>query len=229
MSSDGVLAELVAVPESGLVEVPDSLSYEEASSLTCVGTTAWNALFEIGRLKAGDSVLLQGTGGLSITALQLARAAGIRVIITSSSDEKLERARNLGADGTINYIKTPEWQDEALRLTDGQGVDLVLEVGGEGTLERSIAATKLEGTVAITGGLTGMGNAPLNLFATIVGLKHLVGVWVGSAEMLKNALRVYDTGIRPVVDHVFDFSQARSAYEHLLAGKHFGKVVIRVG
>jgi len=227
--ADGLLAEQVNLPEHALVPMPAHLDFIEAATLPCAGVTAWNTLFVEAALKPGDSVLLLGTGGVSILALQLAKAAGLRAIITSSSDDKLERARALGADVTINYRKTPEWQDEVLRQTEGRGVDLVVEVGGEGTLKRSIASTRMGGTVAIIGGVSGFGGE-LDPLALITGAKRLVGIFVGNREMAENLARFVEVNaIRPVVDRVFPFEQARDAYAYLDAGAHFGKVVIALG
>lgn len=226
--ANGMLSEEVILAESALVMSPARLNFAEAAVLPCTGVTAWNALFVAGALKPGACVLLLGTGGVSITALQLAKAAGLRAIITSSSDEKLNRARALGADGTINYRTTPEWQDEALRLTEGRGVDLVVEVGGEATAERSAAATRMGGAIAIIGGLSGFGGAiaPRSL---IMGAKRAFGVFVGSRAMLEELARfVQITGLRPAVDRVFAFEQAREAYAYLASGQCFGKVVISI-
>ncbi len=228
---DGMLAEMIVLHEDALVAIPASLNDAEAATLACAGVTAWNTLFVTGQLRPGDSVLLLGTGGVSIWALQLAKAAGLRAIITSSSEEKLERARALGADHTINYRSTPEWQEDVLRATGGRGVDLVAEVGGTGTLLRSIAATRMGGLVAIIGGVSGFGGfSELQPFALIGGAKRLAGIYVGSRAMFEDLNRLIDVaGIRPVVDRVYEFAQAREAYEYLQAGRHFGKVVIRVG
>ncbi|OIQ99401.1 alcohol dehydrogenase [mine drainage metagenome] len=228
---DGMLAEEVVLHENALVAIPSHLTYVEAAAIPCAGVTAWNSLFVEGGLRAGNNVLLLGTGGVSIWALQLAKAAGLRAIITSSSDEKLERARGLGAAATINYKTTPEWQDEVLRLTDGQGVDLVLEVGGQGTLTRSIASTRMGGTVAIIGGVSGFGfGGELSPFALIGGAKRLSGIFVGSRCMFEDLNRFLSVAeIHPVVDRVFPFLQTREAYEHLRKAGHFGKVVIEVG
>jgi NADPH:quinone reductase-like Zn-dependent oxidoreductase len=227
---DGMLAEEVVLHEDALVAIPAHLSYAEAATIPCAGVTAWNSLFVEGSLRPGDSVLLLGTGGVSIWALQLAKTAGLRAIITSSSDEKLERARILGAAATINYKTTPDWEDEVLRLTDGQGVDLVLEVGGQGTLSRSIASARMGGTVALIGGVSGFGfGGELSPFALIGGAKRLSGIFVGSRSMFENLNRFLSvTRIHPVVDRVFPFQQAREAYEHLKRAGHFGKVVIEV-
>lgn len=228
--ADGVLAEEIVLSEQALVPIPDHLDFAEASTLPCAGVTAWNALFVASGLKPGDSVLLLGTGGVSVFGLQLAKAAGLRALITSSSDAKLERARQLGADNVINYRSLPEWQDEILQITNGRGVDAVVEVGGQGTLKRSAAATSMGGTIAVIGGVSGFGPAegfgPGDL---IRGAKHMAGIFVGSRAMAEDLYRfVGSAGIRPVVDRVFPFAQARQAYEHLASGAHFGKVVIRI-
>lgn len=226
---DGVLAEQFVAHEDALVAIPAHLDYAQAATLSCAGITAWNAMFVEAALKPGDSVLLLGTGGVSIIALQLAKAAGLRAIVTSSSDDKLERVRALGADATINYRDTPEWQNEVLRLTDGIGVDAVIEVGGEGTLARSIQSTRMGGTVAVIGGVTGFGATQVDPIALIVGVKRLAGIFVGSRAMLDALAKFVEVNrIVPVVDRVFGFDQAREAYEYLDAGKHFGKVVVRV-
>jgi len=228
-SVEGVLAEEIVMHEDTLVSVPAHLDYHEASTLTCAGVTAWNALFVASNPKPGNTVLLLGTGGVSIWALQLAKAAGLRTIITSSSDDKLARARALGADETINYRTTPEWHSEVLRLTNGQGVDVALEVGGNDTLNRSIAATRVGGTVAVIGGVGGF-SAQVELAPVLVGAKRLIGVIVGSRAMFEDLNRlVAATGIRPVIDRVFPFDQAPEALAYLEAAGHFGKVVIEVG
>lgn len=227
-ASDGMLAEEVVLHEDSLVAVPEHLSHIEAATIPCAGVTAWNALFVEGRLKPGDSVLLLGTGGVSIWALQLAKAAGLRAIITSSSDEKLNRARELGADAAINYKTTPEWQEEVLRLIGGRGVDLVLEVGGQDTLARSVASVRMGGTVAIIGGLSGFGGN-INPLALIGGAKRLSGIFVGSRRMLEDLNRFLGAAdIHPVVDRVFPFQQVREAYNYLKSGGHFGKVVVEL-
>ncbi|WP_374583634.1 NAD(P)-dependent alcohol dehydrogenase [Pseudoduganella sp.] len=225
----GVLAEELVIHEDGLSAVPAHLSYEEAATLTCAGVTAWNALFVEGGVKAGDTVLLLGTGGVSVWALQLARAAGVRTIVTSSSDTKLERARALGADVLVNYRKNSEWQEEVLRATGGKGVDLVLEVGGQGTLARSIAAVAMGGKVAVIGGLGGGFETGIQLLGLVVGGKNMSGIYVGSRAMQEDLSRlVAQRNIKPVVDSVFDIHKAREAYQHLASGNHFGKVVISV-
>ena len=223
---DGVLATHAFFNEESLVRIPAHLDFNEAATLTCAGVTAWNSLFVEAGLKAGDSVLLLGTGGVSIWGLQLGKAAGLRTIVTSSSDAKLERARALGANETINYKQHPEWQKEVLRLTDGLGVNLVIEVGGAGTLRRSVASTKMGGTVAIVGGVSGFGG-DFEPFALIGGARRLSGIYVGSRQMFEDMNALIDVSkIRPVVDRVFAFDDAQAAYRHLDSGQHFGKVVI---
>lgn len=223
---DGMLAQEVVLHEEALVQIPDQLGYIEASTLPCAAVTAWNAIFVSSATRPGDSVLLLGTGGVSVLGLQLAKAAGLRVIITSSSDEKLERARALGADATINYRATPEWQEEVLRLTGGEGVNVVLEVGGQGTINRSVASAAMGGTIAIIGGVSGFGGQvdPAMLLAST---RRMVGIFVGSRGMLEQVVRlVHGAGIRPVVDRIFPFAEAKKAYQYMDSGTHFGKVVI---
>lgn len=225
-SVDGALSQWITLDERSLVPTPAHLDDVQAATLPCAGVTAWNALFVNTRLQPGATVLLLGTGGVSIWALQLAHAAGLRTIVTSSSDAKLERARSLGATAVINYRTTPEWQEQVLALTDGRGADLVLEVGGTGTLARSIASTRMGGSVAIIGGVSGFGGefSPL---ALIGGAKQLTGIFVGSRAMSEDLARFTEThGLRPVVDKTFPFEQAREAFEYLKSGSHFGKVVI---
>ena len=225
-SIDGFLAQEIVVNEQALVSVPSHLDFSEAATLTCAGVTAWNALFIAAGLKAGDSVLLLGTGGVSVWGLQLAKAAGLQAVITSSSDEKLARARQLGADVTINYRSTPEWHEQVLKETGG--VHLVIEVGGTGTLKRSVAATRMGGTVAIVGGVSGFGG-DFEPFALIGGARRLSGIFVGSHQMMEDMNRLIEiAALRPVVDRVFPFESAREAYAFQQAGKHFGKVVIQV-
>lgn len=225
---DGVLAEYVALDEQGAVQVPEHLTDEEAATLACAGVTAWHALFEAGNVRPGDTVLVQGTGGVSIFALQFARLAGARVLVTSSSDEKLAKARNLGADDGVNYRTTPDWDQWAIEATGGQGVDHVVDVGGPGTFGRSLTAVRRQGDVSVIGVLTGTaGDAPLLdiLFKQV----RVLGIYVGSREMFDTMnAAIRQNKLRPVVDRVFNFSQVVDAYRHLASGKHFGKVVIRI-
>lgn len=225
---DGVLAEYVVFDEQGLVKIPDHLSYEEAATLPCAAVTAWNALVVEGQLTAGETVLLLGTGGVSVFALQFAKLLGAKVIITSSSDEKLDRARQLGADACINYKQTPDWEEKVWALTEGQGVDLVVEVGGADTLSRSLRAVRYGGTVALIGVLTGLGG---DVKTGLILHKHVrvQGIYVGSHDMfeaMNQAIALHH--LHPVVDRVFDFADAQAAFAYLNSAQHFGKVVIRI-
>jgi NADPH:quinone reductase-like Zn-dependent oxidoreductase len=228
-SLEGVLAEEVVLPQRGWVPMPAHLSYAEAATLPCAGLTAWHALFGVLPARPGERVLLLGTGGVSVWALQLATAAGLEVFVTSSDDAKLARAAALGARATINYRRHPDWEREVLRLTDGQGVDRVLEIGGPDTLARSLAATRMGGTVAVIGRLTGAAPAPLDPATLFLGQKRLAGVMVGSRAMaLELARFVERAGIRPVIDRVVPFARAPEAFAHLAAAGHFGKVVVAI-
>jgi NADPH:quinone reductase-like Zn-dependent oxidoreductase len=225
---DGMLREEVVLDERAWVPIPDALSFEEAATLPCAGVTAWHALFEAHPLRPGEIVLLQGTGGVSIFALQLARAAGARVILTSSSDEKRERARELGAEHTIDYKKTPAWGEAARTWTGGRGVDVAVEVGGPGTLDQTVAALRYGGTISILGVLTGT-KGEVNTYAIFHKAAHIHGIYVGSVRMFEALSRaLVAAGIHPIIDRVFGFDEARAAYEHLASGSHFGKVVIRL-
>ncbi|MCS0583059.1 NAD(P)-dependent alcohol dehydrogenase [Massilia pinisoli] len=226
---DGMLAEDVVLDEGALVIIPAGMSYVDAATLPCAGVTAWNAIFESANaVRPGDTVLLLGTGGVSILGLQLAKAAGLDTIVTSSSDAKLQRAKDLGARHVINYRTTPEWQEEVLRATGGMGAHVVLEVGGQGTVNRSIASAAMGGTVAIIGSVSGAGG-DVNPATLMASAKRLVGIFVGSRAMLEKVVRFADiTGLQPVVDRVFTFDQAREAYRYMASGSHFGKVVIAV-
>ncbi|MET0284492.1 MAG: NAD(P)-dependent alcohol dehydrogenase [Polyangiales bacterium] len=225
---DGMLREEVVLDQSAWVLFPKYLSYEEAATLPCAGVTAYNALFESASLKPGDTLLVQGTGGVSMFALQLARAAGAQVIVTSSSADKRERAKKLGAVHTIDYKATPAWGEAALAFTGGRGVDIVVEVGGPGTFDQSVAALRYTGTMSILGTLSGL-QGEVNTFGIFHKALRVHGVYVGSVrmfEMLNRALSLHQ--IHPIVDRVFSFDDARSAYEYLASGQHFGKVVVRV-
>jgi NADPH:quinone reductase-like Zn-dependent oxidoreductase len=226
--ADGVLAEYAVFDEQDAVKVPAHLSFEAASTLPCAAVTAWHALMVIAHVQPGESVLVLGTGGVSIFALQFARLAGARVLVTSSSDDKLARARALGAAVGVNYRSTPEWQQEVLRLTDGRGVDCIIEVGGGGTLGRSIQAIGIGGKICLIGVLTGhSGDAnPLGLMTKYASLH---GVFVGSRSMFeKMNVAIAANALEPVIDRVFAFEQAAEAYRHMERGAHFGKVVIRI-
>jgi NADPH:quinone reductase-like Zn-dependent oxidoreductase len=226
---DGVLREFGAFDESGLVRIPDHFSYEEAATLPCAAVTAYHALFESGGLHPSETVLLQGTGGVSIFALQLASVYGSRTIITSSSDEKLERARELGADEAVNYREREDWDKAALELTEKRGVDHVVEVGGAGTLQKSLSAVKMGGHVALIGALSGAGEInPVSIFMKLV---RLQGIFVGSRQMFEqmNLLLCQHYHIKPVIDRTFEFGEVKDALKHMQAGAHFGKIVVRIG
>jgi NADPH:quinone reductase-like Zn-dependent oxidoreductase len=226
---DGMLAEYAVLEEDGVVKLPEHLSLEEAATLPCAGVTAWSAITHHGKLIAGESVLLQGTGGVSIFGLQLARMMGITAVITSSSDAKLERAKELGAAHGINYKTTPEWDKAARAFTGGRGVDQVLEVGGAGTLIRSFGAIRVGGKISIIGGLSG-GATDFNAGLIFTRQANVQAIAVGSMQMFEamNAA-IAANGIKPVIDSVFGFDEARAAFRHMEAGAHFGKIVIRVG
>jgi len=227
--ADGVLAELTVFDEQDAVVVPAHLSAEAAATLPCAAVTAWHALIENGRVTPGESVLIIGTGGVSIFALQFARLAGARVLAISSSDQKLERARSLGAEGCVNYRNTPEWDQEILRLTHGRGVDHVIEVGGAGTLGRSMTAVGVGGRIQLIGVLTGRGGEPPSPYGLLGKQASVQGVFVGSRghfERMNAAIAAQR--LEPVIDRVFGFDDAVAAYRHLEQASHFGKVVIRI-
>ncbi len=222
---DGMLAEFVALPERGVIAIPEHLSFEEAATLPCAALTAWHALIESGRLKAGEVVLILGTGGVSCFGMQLARMHGARVIVISSSAAKLERAKDLGADGLIDYGHMPDWDKEVLRLTDGIGVDHVIEIGGAQTLEKSINATRPGGFIYVIGARAGEGKInPRPINRKSITLK---GIHVGSREMFAAMNRAVSSSLlKPVIDRAFSFADAKQAYDHLAKRAHFGKIVI---
>lgn len=225
-SLDGMLREEVVLPETAWVSLPGHLSYEEAATLPCAGVTAFHALFHAAHLKPGDTVLVQGTGGVSLFALQLARAAGARVVLTSSSEAKRERALSLGAAQVLDYKENPKWGEAVRAFTGGRGVDIAVEVGGPGTFDQSVAALRFGGTMSLLGVLTGT-KGEVNTYALFHKAIRVVGVYVGSVvlfEALNRALAASE--IHPVIDTVFGFDEVRGAYEYLASGKHFGKVVI---
>lgn len=225
-SINGTLSDYFVLKANAALPIPEQLSFEEAASLPCAAVTAWHALVSLGNLQAGDTVLLLGTGGVSVFGLQLAKVLGANVIITSSSDEKLERTRKMGADHTVNYREYPDWEKEVLKITDGNGVDNVLEVGGVGTFEKSIASTKVNGIISMIGLLSGFDGPAFNL-SVVFNLLRIHGIYVGSVEMFSAMNKVItDNNIKPVIDKTFSFSDALDAYRYLAAAKHFGKVVI---
>lgn len=222
---DGVFAERIVIEEGGLLPVPDDLSFEEAATLPCAAVTAWNALTQ-GGCGPGRTVLVLGTGGVSIFALQLARALGARVLVTSGSDEKLARARSLGAEAGTNYRTNPDWDKWAREQTGGTGVDIVIEVGGPGTLDKSVRAVRLGGYVALIGVLAGPGT--FNPMPVLMRAIRLQGVFVGNRVMFEDMNRlIVGQKLRPVIDRVFPLSEAAAALRYLESGVHFGKVVLR--
>jgi len=223
---DGVLAEEVVLNEAGAVHIPPHLSYEEGATLPCAGLTAWNCLVEQGGLKPGKTALFLGTGGVSIIGLQIAKMMGARAIITSSSEAKLERADKLGADELINYRENPDWQARVLELTDGAGVDVTIETGGGGTLEKTMEATRIGGTISLIGVLTGGMINPTTVMRKSI---RLQGVYVGSRRMFEdmNAALALNR-VHPVIDQVFEFEDARAAYHTMRGAGHFGKLVVKV-
>lgn len=226
---DGMLAEEVVLYDDGLVPVPAGYSFEEAACLPCAGVTAWHALMRAGRaIRPGDTVVALGTGGVSTFAMQFARAAGARVIATSSSDEKLRHARALGASDGINYKTTPDWDKEVLRLTAGRGADCVVEVGGVGTLPRSINAIGRFGKITLIGLLTGR-DGGVNPYPLMFKGGTIHGIFVGDRSMFEEMNRAIEiNGIKPVIEKVYPFEQARDAYRHQAGGAFVGKIVIRV-
>jgi NADPH:quinone reductase-like Zn-dependent oxidoreductase len=226
--TDGMLAEYVVLEEEGVVKIPAHLSPEEGATLPCAGVTVWHAMMEHARLIAGQSVLLQGTGGVSVFGLQLAHAMGIRTVVTSSSDDKLARAKLLGADHGINYKTTPDWDKAAIDITGGRGVDQVVEVGGAGTLAKSFGAIRVGGKITMIGNLSGPATE-LNPGLIMARRANIQGISVGSTQMFEAMNRAIAANrIKPVIDKVFGFDDAKAAYHHMASGAHFGKIVIRV-
>jgi NADPH:quinone reductase-like Zn-dependent oxidoreductase len=225
---DGTLAELVVFDQEALVKIPEHLSDEEAATLPCAAVTAWSALVTEGGVTAGETVLVQGTGGVSLFALQIGRLLGARVIATSSRDEKLERVREMGAAETINYREVPEWGVRAKDLTGGAGVDHVVEVGGAGTLQQSLRAVRFGGTISLIGNLAGT-KTELLLTQIFMQRIRVNGILVGHREgfeAMNRALALH--GVRPVIDRIFPFAEARAAFDHMAAGGHFGKICIEI-
>ena len=224
----GMLAQHVCLNEEGAVAIPAGWSYAQASTLPCAALTAWHALVTRGRVTAGESVLVMGTGGVSLFALQIAKLHGARVILTSSSDEKLARARALGADEVINYRQHADWEQQVLLLTDGRGVDHVVEVGGAGTLEKSLSAVRFGGAVWLIGVLTGF-EARIDPLPVLFKSANVQGIYVGSREMFEAMNAAFSVnGLAPVIDRSFSFAESREAFHCMQAAGHFGKIVIDV-
>jgi NADPH:quinone reductase-like Zn-dependent oxidoreductase len=225
---DGTLTERMVLAAEGVVAAPGHLTDDEAATLACAGVTAWNALVSEGEVRAGDTVLVLGTGGVAIFALQFAKLLGARVIVTSSSDEKLARAKELGADEGINYRQTPEWGARVKELTGGVGADHVVEVGGAGTLDQTLRAVRIGGRVSLIGVLSGA-KAEINVNRILMQHVRVQGVLVGhreSFEAMNRAIALHQ--MRPVVDRVFPLEDIRAAFDYLAAGRHFGKVCVAV-
>jgi len=223
---DGTFTTARLFPETGLIAAPAYLTDEQAATLPCAALTAWNALVEKGNLRSGETVLILGTGGVSLFALQIAKVHGAHVILTSSSDEKLARGRALGADETINYRNTPDWDTEVLRLTNNRGVDHVVEVGGCGTVHRSLKAVRPSGHVYIIGALTGPGEG-IDPRAILTRSVYVCGVYVGSQAMFirMNAFFAQHK-ITPIIDRSFPLTAAKEAFHYLQSGSHFGKITL---
>jgi len=222
----GAGRELATFSQEGVSKVPDFLTDQQVATLPCAALTAWRGLFVDARLEPGDTVVLQGTGGVSIFGLQFAKAAGYRTLITSSSDEKLERAKALGADHVVNYKTTPDWSKAVRQATGGKGADFIMEVGGGGTIQESMKAIKVGGHIAIIGIVAGAGE-PFNPAALIGNSAKLQGLSVGSRDMFEAMCRAIELHqIRPVVDKVYPWTEAKAAIGAMAAGEHFGKIVL---
>lgn len=231
---DGMLTEYAILHQDGVVRFPEHLTYEEAATLPCAGVTAWNALHHAGDpanpTQPGETVVIQGTGGVSIFALQFAKLLGARVIGTSSSDEKLARARGLGLDEGFNYKQNPNWSKWVTEITADQGADRIIEVGGAGTFGQSLRATRVGGTVAQIGVLSGASTAdPVALTPILHKQLRVQGIYVGSRAMFEQMnAAIAEANLRPVIDKVFDFDKAADAFSHMESASHFGKIVIRI-
>ncbi|ONF95548.1 zinc-dependent alcohol dehydrogenase family protein [Sphingomonas jeddahensis] len=226
--ADGFAREFVTAPVTSFTRAPAGYSDAEAATLTCAGLTAWRALVVNGQIKTGDTVLVQGTGGVSIFALQFAKAAGATVIATSSSDEKLERLREMGADHLINYKNDEKWGETARKLTGGRGVDHVVEIGGSGTMPQSIAAARIGGHIALIGVLAGVaGNVP-TVFV-MQGNQRIIGLTVGARRHQQDMVRAIEANsIKPVIDRHFPLEEIADAFRHQESGKHFGKICLDI-
>jgi NADPH:quinone reductase-like Zn-dependent oxidoreductase len=224
----GLSSEYAVLDEAGAVVIPEHLSYEEAATLPCAAVTAWHAMVTKGNLKSSDTVLVQGTGGVSIFALQFAKMHGAKVIATSSSDEKLARVRAMGADHTINYKTTPEWGSEVRKMTGGRGVDHVIEVGGTGTLQQSITAVRTGGRISVIGVLSGFAGSNINILPVLLNNIVMQGIFVGSRAMFEDMnSAIAQNTMKPVIDRVFAFDEYPAALAHMESGAHFGKVVLK--
>ena len=227
-TGDGWLQQYVTFPAEALVATPAHLSYAEAATLPCAATTAWSSL-ALGSVGEGDVVVTQGTGGVSLFAVQFAKARGAAVVLTSSSDAKLEIGAGLGADHLVNYRTTPDWERVVRTLTHGRGADLVLDLGGEHTLAKSVHACRMDGTVVIAGVLSGFGSAQLPVGYAMTRNIHLVGVTVGSvAALTELCAQIADSGLRPHVSHTFDWTELDEAVRVMKAHEHVGKIAVTI-
>jgi len=225
---DGMLREFITVRANALLSIPDHLCFEHAATLPCAAVTAWNGLFVSGNLKPGQTLLLQGTGGVSLFGLQFGKITGASIIIISSSDAKLERARAMGAHHTINYRSEPDWEKRIHEITGGRGVDLTLEVGGTGTLSKTLKATKFAGHVSLIGVLSGI-SGDVQIAPILHKSINIRGIYVGSRAIFESMNRaIAQHKIEPVIDRVFSFEESPEAFRHLEAAQHFGKIVIRI-
>ncbi len=223
---DGTLAEMMVLDAEGVVPAPERLSDLEGATLPCAALTAWSALVELGNVTAGDTVLVQGTGGVAIFALQFAMLLGARVVVTSSSNDKLDTVRSMGAWATVNYADDPQWGKTVRRLTGGRGVDHIVEVGGAGTLTQSLKAVAVGGTISVIGVLSGI-SSELNIIPLLMQHVRLQGILVGSREgfeRMNRAIEGHD--FKPVIDRVFDFNEVPEAFGYMASGAHFGKICI---
>lgn len=224
----GTLQKYLILPESEIVKSPKNLNPLEASTLPCAGLTAWSALVEFGKVIPGETLLTLGTGGVSIFALQIGKLLGAKIIITSSSEEKLLKAKSLGADQIINYKENPDWEKEVLKITNFKGVEHIIEVGGVGTLEKSIKSVRAGGTIYLIGVLAGK-KAPVDLTPVLMQNIKIQGVVVGHKRSLEEMCKAFELhNIKPIIDKVFEFEEAPKAFEYLKNGSHFGKICIKV-
>jgi len=225
---DGLLREYAAIRADALLPIPEHLSFEQAATLPCAAVTAWHGLFVSSHLQPGQTLLLQGTGGVSLFGLQFGKIAGATTVLISSSDAKLERARAMGVHHTVNYRTEPDWEKRILEITGGNGVDLTLEVGGAGTLSKTLRATRYGGHVSLIGVLSGI-TGDLQIGQMLHKALTVSGIYVGSRAMFATMNEAISRHkLEPVIDRVFDFEEAPEAFRHLESAQHFGKIVIRI-
>ncbi len=229
-NQDGYATEYISIPETAITKIPNNLTLKEAATLPCAGLTAWRALVDEGNLRSGETVLVQGTGGVSVFALQLAKSFGATVIATSSSDDKLEKLKQLGADHLINYKTHPEWGKEVLKLTDNVGVDHVVEVGGAGTFSESVRCTKLAGHIALIGVLSGPSVSEIILPRIFLKQIRLSGIAMANQDSQIAMIEYLEENeIKPVISDSFDLENLAAAFQHQIDNKHFGKISIDIG